>query len=32
MAIFRDYTINPIDHDRTIEDRRRHRQLSGKIY
>ena len=30
MAIFRDNTINPIDHDRSIEDRRRHRQLVEK--
>ena len=30
MAIFRDYTNNPIDHDRSIEDRRRHRQLVEK--
>ena len=30
MAIFRDYTINPVDHDRSIEDRRRHRQLVEK--
>ena len=27
MAIFRDYTSNPVDHDRSIEDRRRHTQL-----
>ena len=30
MSIFRDYTNNPIDHDRSIEDRRRHRQLVEK--
>ena len=30
MAIFRDYTNNPIEHDRSIEDRRRHRQLVEK--
>lgn len=30
MAIFRDYTNNPVDHDRSIEDRRRHRQLVEK--
>ena len=30
MAIFRDYTRNPVDHDRSIEDRRRHRQLVEK--
>lgn len=30
MAIFRDYTSNPVDHDRSIEDRRRHRQLVEK--
>ena len=30
MAIFRDYTNNQIDHDRSIEDRRRHRQLVEK--
>lgn len=30
MAIFRDYTKNSIDHDRSIEDRRRHRQLVEK--
>lgn len=30
MAIFRDYTSNQVDHDRSIEDRRRHRQLVEK--
>ena len=30
MAIFRNYTDNHIDHDRSIEDRRRHRQLVEK--
>lgn len=30
MAIFRDYTNNQVDHDRSIEDRRRHRQLVEK--
>lgn len=30
MAIFRDNTVNPVDHDRSIEDRRRHRQLVEK--
>lgn len=30
MAIFRDYTNNKVDHDRSIEDRRRHRQLVEK--
>lgn len=30
MAIFRDNTITPVDHDRSIEDRRRHRQLVEK--
>ena len=30
MAIFRNYTDNYIDHDRSIEDRRRHRQLVEK--
>jgi sporulation protein YhbH len=30
MAIFRDYTKNQVDHDRSIEDRRRHRQLVEK--
>ena len=30
MAIFRDSTVNPVDHDRSIEDRRRHRQLVEK--
>ena len=30
MAIFRDNTINPVEHDRSIEDRRRHRQLVEK--
>lgn len=30
MAVFRDYTNNPVDHDRSIEDRRRHRQLVEK--
>ena len=27
MAIFRDNSENPVEHDRSIEDRRRHRQL-----
>ena len=30
MAIFRDSADNPLDHDRSIEDRRRHRQLVEK--
>ncbi|OPX48648.1 sporulation protein YhbH [Clostridium thermobutyricum] len=30
MAIFRDNTATPVDHDRSIEDRRRHRQLVEK--
>lgn len=30
MAIFRDNADNPLDHDRSIEDRRRHRQLVEK--
>ncbi|WP_244833816.1 YeaH/YhbH family protein [Clostridium sp. BJN0001] len=30
MAVFRDYTHNKIYHDRSIEDRRRHRQLVEK--
>ena len=30
MAIFRDNSDNPIEHDRSIEDRRRHRQLVEK--
>lgn len=30
MAIFRNYVENSIDHDRSIEDRRRHRQLVEK--
>ena len=30
MAIFRDSSENPIEHDRSIEDRRRHRQLVEK--
>ncbi|MDU2672723.1 MAG: sporulation protein YhbH [Clostridium sp.] len=30
MAIFRDNSENPIEHDRSIEDRRRHRQLVEK--
>ena len=30
MAIFRDSSDNPIEHDRSIEDRRRHRQLVEK--
>ena len=30
MAVFRDYTNNQVDHDRSIEDRRRHRQLVEK--
>jgi sporulation protein YhbH len=30
MSIFRDNSENPVDHDRSIEDRRRHRQLVEK--
>lgn len=30
MAIFRDSTDNPLNHDRSTEDRRRHRQLVEK--
>lgn len=30
MAIFRDNADNPLEHDRSIEDRRRHRQLVEK--
>ena len=30
MAIFRDHGENPVEHDRAIEDRRRHRQLVEK--
>ena len=30
MAIFRDNSDNFVDHDRSIEDRRRHRQLVEK--
>lgn len=30
MAIFRDTSETPVDHDRSIEDRRRHRQLVEK--
>lgn len=30
MAIFRDYTNAPLEHDRTIEDRRRHKELVEK--
>jgi len=30
MAIFRDYNVPPIEHDRASEDRRRHRQLVEK--
>lgn len=30
MGIFRDNSENPVDHDRSIEDRRRHRQLVDK--
>ena len=30
MAIFRDNTTNTVEHDRSIEDRRRHRQLVEK--
>ena len=30
MAIFRDSSENPLEHDRSIEDRRRHRQLVEK--
>ena len=30
MAIFRDNSDNFIDHDRSIEDRRRHRQIVEK--
>ncbi|MBU3180737.1 sporulation protein YhbH [Clostridium psychrophilum] len=30
MAIFRDYNVTPIEHDRASEDRRRHNQLVEK--
>ena len=30
MAVFRDNTRVPLEHDRSIEDRRRHRQLVEK--
>lgn len=30
MAIFKDFNQNPVEHDRSIEDRRRHRQLVEK--
>ena len=30
MAIFRDSADNPLEHDRSVEDRRRHRQLVEK--
>lgn len=30
MAIFRDHDSNPVDHDRAVEDRRRHRELVEK--
>ena len=30
MAIFRDQAENHVEHDRSIEDRRRHRQLVEK--
>ena len=30
MVVFRDNSENPIDHDRAVEDRRRHRQLVEK--
>ena len=30
MAIFRDTRDTPVEHDRSIEDRRRHRQLVDK--
>lgn len=30
MALFRDYSENPVEHDRAIEDRRRHKQLVEK--
>ena len=30
MSIFRDNSDNPLEHDRSIEDRRRHRQLVEK--
>lgn len=30
MAIFRDYGENQVEHDRSVEDRRRHRQLVDK--
>ena len=30
MGIFRDHNLTPIDHDRAVEDRRRHRQLVEK--
>jgi uncharacterized protein len=30
MAIFKDYNSGPVEHDRTIEDRRRHKELVEK--
>jgi sporulation protein YhbH len=30
MAVFKDHNLNPIDHDRAVEDKRRHRQLVEK--
>lgn len=30
MAVFKDHNLNPIEHDRSVEDRRRHRQLVEK--
>lgn len=30
VAVFRDHSMDPIDHDRAVEDRRRHRQLVEK--
>ncbi len=30
MAIFRDHKSSPVEHDRSVEDRRRHRQLVQK--
>lgn len=30
MAVFRDHNLSPIEHDRALEDKRRHRQLVEK--
>lgn len=31
MAVFKEHNFNPVEHDRTVEDRRRHHELVEKV-